>query len=79
MTLRCGDSRCVGAHFTCAGAWELALPCTAVVLFPIHIVTYVHTHIKPEIYTKKMSEFVQYMYTHIYSYFVHYVIYLFKR
>ncbi len=25
--------RCVGAVTTCAGAWELALPCTAVILF----------------------------------------------
>ena len=25
--------RCVGAVTTCAGAWELALSCTAVILF----------------------------------------------
>ena len=58
---------------------ERQLSYTAVALFPMHIVTYVHTHIKTEIYTKKLSEFVQYMYIHIYSYFAHYVIYLFER
>ncbi len=33
LSLRCGDSRCVGGLFTCAGARELALSCTAVFCF----------------------------------------------
>ena len=32
---RCGESRCVGGHFTCAGAKGLQLLCTAVFYFLI--------------------------------------------
>ena len=58
MSLRCGDSRCVGADTTCAGAWELALPCTAVVLFSVCIITYMSTCVNGQIVHKIFGKVV---------------------
>ena len=38
--------RCVGGVFTCAGAKELALLSTAVVLVPDNIIIYMYVYIK---------------------------------
>lgn len=51
ISLRCGVIRCVGADSTCAGTKELALPSTAVVLFSVCIIPYMHAYIKLLNYT----------------------------
>ena len=61
ISLRCGVTRCVGALLTCAGAWELALPCTAVILFSIRIIPYAHVHIKWDYAQIITTNFVQTM------------------
>lgn len=45
LTLRRGVIRCVGGFSTCAGALELQLLCTAVILFSGFIVSYTCAYI----------------------------------